>query len=96
MEVQEHRNGIRSIEVQLIPIPDKDGNELNKYYGRNPTYIDADGNVQPVRLNLIEGEARRLITAKRAIAVDDIKTQKPNAKRGRPPANKKADAPINK
>lgn len=91
MNVAEHRNGIRSIEVQLLSVKDDDGNELNNYYGRKPTHKDDDGKDRPVILNLIEGEAHRLVTAKRAIAVDDIK---PKKKRTAAPSNKRA-APTN-
>lgn len=92
-EVQEHRNGIQSIEVQLLSIKDKDGNEVNKWYGRSPTYKDADGKEHPRVINMVRGEAERLITAKRAIATSDIKAK---AKSGRPPANKAAPVPSNK
>lgn len=89
VQVEKHRNGVTSIMVRLVSIPDAEGNETNNYYGRKPTYKDAKGKEHPVILSLIEGEARRLITAGRATPVG-----KPKAKAA--PANKMVKGTTNK
>ncbi len=82
-QVQEHRNGVTSIEVEITSIKDKDGKERNYYYGkgRGPGTI----------LNLVEGEARRLIDSGRAKPVD----RKEKKAKGAPKA-KATTAPNNK
>ena len=88
-EVQKHRNGVSSIEVEFTSIKDPEtGEETNLYYNMKPTYIDADGNEQPVRKTLVEGEALRLIQQRRAKPV--------RAKKTRAPSNKQAATPKNK
>lgn len=83
MAIQAHRNGVESITVEILSIKDNKGNETNDWFGRKPGSI----------INMIRGEAERLIRAKRAI---DIADKKPPAKRGRPPKAKAAVAPSNK
>lgn len=91
VQVQEHRNGVRSILVEITSIKDEKGNETNFYYskGRGPG----------TKLNLVEGEARRLIDSGRAKAVSDEKPKpKPKPKpKGQTKAKPKAmETPSNK